>query len=88
MTDPLAFPQAPEIAVSRWFNTDVPLTLAGLRGQVVMLHAFQMLCAGCVMQATPSTLLIDRAGRLRHHRFGMDTDEALAHAIAGLLDER
>ena len=40
------------------------------------------------LQGTPSTLLIDRAGRLRHHRFGMDTDEALAHAIAGLLDER
>ena len=53
MTDPPAFPPAPEIAVSRWFNTDVPLTLTGLRGQVVMLHAFQMLCAGCVMQATP-----------------------------------
>jgi len=149
---------APELAVSQWFNTDAPLSLAGLAGQVVMLHTFQMLCPGCVMQATPqavrlwrqfraaglqviglhtvfehhavmtpaalavylsefripfpvgvdqpqadhpvpltmatyglrgtpSTLLIDRGGRLRYHHFGMEPDEALAAAIAGLLDE-
>ena len=149
-------PLAPEIASSRWFNTDHTLTLAGLRGNVVMLHAFQMLCAGCTLQATPqaarmwlkyreaglkviglhtvfehhavmtpaalavylyefripfpvgvdlaqegeaiprsmqtyrlqgtpSTLLIDCAGRLRHQRFGMETDEALARNIATLL---
>ncbi|OJT99086.1 MAG: alkyl hydroperoxide reductase [Alphaproteobacteria bacterium 65-7] len=43
---------APEIAVSRWFNSD-PLTLAGLRGRPVLLHAFQMLCPGCVAHGTP-----------------------------------
>jgi len=151
-------PLAPEVAVSHWFNTDQTLTLAGLRGNVVMLHAFQMLCAGCTLQATPqavrmwlkyreaglkviglhtvfehhavmtpdalavylhefripfpvgvdlaeegestprtmqtyrlqgtpSTLLIDRAGRLRHQRFGMETDEALPRTIAALLAE-
>jgi peroxiredoxin len=47
--------QAPEIAVSRWFNTDEPLTLAGLRGRPVLLHAFQMLCPGCVAHGTPQT---------------------------------
>lgn len=159
MTQSESFSQAPEIAVSRWFNTDVPLTLAGLCGEVVMLHAFQMLCAGCVLQATPqavrmwlrfreaglkviglhtvfehhevmtpaalavylhefripfpvgvdvalpdiaiprtmaayrlqgtpSTLLIDRTGRLRYHRFGMEADEVLASEIARLLDEK
>ncbi len=46
---------APEIAVSRWFNTDEPLTLAGLRGRPVLLHAFQMLCPGCVAHGTPQT---------------------------------
>lgn len=44
---------APEIAVSRWFNTKEPLTLAKLRGRPVLLHAFQMLCPGCVSHSTP-----------------------------------
>ncbi len=38
--------------VSRWFNS-APLTLADLRGRVVVAHAFQMLCPGCAMQALP-----------------------------------
>lgn len=44
---------APELDVVRWFNTDAPLTLAGLRGKVVVLHAFQMLCPGCVQSGIP-----------------------------------
>lgn len=44
---------APELAVSRWFNTPEPLTLLNLRGRVVLLHAFQMLCPGCVSHGTP-----------------------------------
>lgn len=46
-------PVAPELEVEQWFNTGAPLTLAGLRGQVVLLHAFQMLCPACVQLATP-----------------------------------
>jgi peroxiredoxin len=46
---------APEIAVSRWFNSSEPLSLAGLRGRPVLLHAFQMLCPGCVAHGTPQT---------------------------------
>jgi len=149
---------APELAVSHWFNTEVAFSLAALRGQVVMLHAFQMLCAGCVMQATPqavrlwrqfradglqviglhtvfehhevmtpralavylsefripfpvgvdlaqpgeripltmaayelqgtpSTVLIDRAGRLRYQHFGQESESALAGLITGILEE-
>ena len=44
---------APEIVASAWLNCRDPLTLQSLRGQVLVLHAFQMLCPGCVMQATP-----------------------------------
>lgn len=44
---------APELDVVQWFNTHEPLTLAGLRGRVVLLHAFQMLCPGCVKLGTP-----------------------------------
>lgn len=46
---------APEIAASRWFNTGQPPTLAALRGRPVLLHAFQMLCPGCVSHGTPQT---------------------------------
>lgn len=51
---------APEIAVSQWFNTPNPLTLEGLRGRVVFLHAFQLLCPGCVAQAVPQVQRIER----------------------------
>ena len=52
---------APELAVSRWFNVEAPLSLAALRGRVVLLHAFQMLCPGCVAHGTPQA---ERAYRL------------------------
>ncbi len=46
---------APELSVSEWLNTEKPLTLAVLRGRPVLLHAFQMLCPGCVSHGTPQT---------------------------------
>lgn len=45
--------QAPTLLVERWFNTATPLTLEALRGRVVVLEAFQMLCPGCVSYALP-----------------------------------
>ena len=44
---------APPLIVDRWFNTDQSITLESLRGQIVVLHAFQMLCPGCVANAIP-----------------------------------
>lgn len=44
---------APELIVSRWLNVESPLSLDALRGRVVLLHAFQMLCPGCVSHALP-----------------------------------
>jgi len=151
---------APELDVTQWFNTDAPLSLASLRGKVVVLHAFQMLCPGCVqhglpqakkiaalfppaqvaviglhsvfehheamtpvslaafiheyrlsfpigvdrpsdseatplphtMQAygfrgTPSLVLIDRQGRIRHHGFGAEDDMRIGAEIALLVTE-
>lgn len=52
---------APELAVSEWFNTAAPLTLASLRGRVVFLHTFQVLCPGCVAAAIPQAQRIERA---------------------------
>ncbi|MGE0804220.1 MAG: redoxin domain-containing protein [Burkholderiaceae bacterium] len=48
-----SFPMAPPWRVSRWFNTPVPLALDEMRGRVVALHAFQMLCPGCVSHGLP-----------------------------------
>src|SRR5690606_27202227 len=46
-------PLAPPLQVERWFNTPEPLTLDALRGRVVVLEAFQMLCPGCVSHGLP-----------------------------------
>ncbi len=148
----------PELSVDTWFNAETPLTLTGLRGQVVVLYAFQMLCPGCVLhgtplakrideqfssegvitigvhtvfehhqamtpislaaylhefrvrfpvavdrhedpngmpmtmqsyglQGTPSFVLIDRKGHLRHRSFGAIDDLRLGRMIGGLVDE-
>jgi peroxiredoxin len=154
-------PAAPAWTTSQWFNTDgATLALSDLLGKVVVLHAFQMLCPGCVqhglpqaqrihavfspdevvviglhtvfehhaamtpvsleaflheyriafpvgvdapstdprqpipvtmqtygLQGTPSLILIDRAGRVRHHAFGAEDDLAVGAAIAMLVAE-
>lgn len=53
-------PAAPEWRTTEWFNTDAPLSLAGLRGRVVMVCAFQMLCPGCVSQGLPQAQRVAR----------------------------
>ncbi|MEQ1619480.1 MAG: TlpA disulfide reductase family protein [Terricaulis sp.] len=149
----------PEWRTTHWFNTPAPLSLAALRGRVVMAVAFQMLCPGCVAQGlpqalrvretfreedvaviglhtvfehhdamtpislkaflheyriafpvgvddpdasgpvpktmrayelrgTPTTLLFDRAGRLRRHAFGHVPDIQLGSELMALVKER
>jgi hypothetical protein len=51
---------APDWRVGQWFNTDRPLDLPDLRGRVVMLHAFQMLCPGCVSHGVPQAERVHR----------------------------
>ncbi|WP_082536417.1 MULTISPECIES: redoxin domain-containing protein [unclassified Roseateles] len=43
----------PELQASEWLNTREPLRLADLRGRVVVVHAFQMLCPACVSHGLP-----------------------------------
>ncbi|MBK6289518.1 MAG: TlpA family protein disulfide reductase [Gammaproteobacteria bacterium] len=50
---------SPPWQVSEWLNTPHPVTLAGLRGKVVVLHAFQMLCPGCVSDGLPQAARIN-----------------------------
>ncbi|QTF92021.1 TlpA disulfide reductase family protein [Halomonas sp. BM-2019] len=149
----------PPLQVSRWLNVDTPLHLGMLRGRVVLIHAFQMLCPGCVLhglpqtqrvaqglagapltvlglhtvfehhavmgpealavflaehryafpvgidapgpagdplprtmrawglEGTPTTLLIDARGRLRHRHFGVEEDLLLGARLGRLLQE-
>jgi peroxiredoxin len=44
---------APEWIISQWLNSENDITLASLRGRVVVAGAFQMLCPGCVSDLIP-----------------------------------
>lgn len=50
---PATVSMAPELEVSTWLNAHGPLNLAALRGKVVVVIAFQMLCPGCVAHSIP-----------------------------------
>ncbi len=54
---------APELEVTSWFNTAAPLNLDTLRGRVVFIHAFQMLCPACVSHGLPQTQRVQRLFR-------------------------
>lgn len=58
--DSAAATPAPDWKTGQWFNSDAPLTLEALRGRVVALHAFQMLCPGCVANGIPQARRIAR----------------------------
>ena len=51
---------APELAITCWFNTTNNPTLANLRGEVVVIEAFQMLCPGCVSHGLPQAKRIQQ----------------------------
>jgi len=44
---------APEWQTTTWLSAPEPLSLVALRGRVILLHAFQMLCPGCVARGIP-----------------------------------
>lgn len=56
-TDPLA----PELITAAWVNSQEPLSLAALRGKVVKVTAFQMLCPGCVSHSIPQAQAVHKA---------------------------
>lgn len=51
---------ASPLRVAQWFNTDKPIALDALRGRVVVVHAFQMLCPGCVSQGLPQAMKVHK----------------------------
>ncbi|MFV0308192.1 MAG: peroxiredoxin family protein [Desertimonas sp.] len=72
--DPPIGPPAPPLTTTRWFNTPSPPTLDALRGQVVVIEAFQMLCPGCVSHGLP------QAQRIQRH-FGGDAAVLGLHTV-------
>jgi len=50
----------PELAVSQWLNTAEPLTLSALCGRVVVVSAFQMLCADSLKHGLPQAIRLQR----------------------------
>lgn len=49
---------APEWQITAWLNAGEGFGLAQLRGRVVFLHAFQMLCPACVSHGIPQALRV------------------------------
>ncbi|WP_372739130.1 redoxin family protein [Neptunomonas sp.] len=58
MTSIITYGQAPELEVVTWLNTKQPLKLSALRGKVIVIHAFQMLCPACVVHGIPQASAI------------------------------
>ena len=52
---------APEWTIETWLNHSGDLSLPQMRGRVVVLHAFQMLCPGCVVHGIPQAQRIRRS---------------------------
>ncbi|MDH4283202.1 MAG: hypothetical protein OEV36_11160 [Myxococcales bacterium] len=53
LVEPAVAQPAPAWNIERWFNAPDDFSLDRLRGRVVALHAFQMLCPGCVAHGIP-----------------------------------
>ena len=52
---------APDLKIQEWLNTTESISLKALREHVVVLHAFQMLCPGCVSHGIPQAIQIHNA---------------------------
>src|SRR3546814_14974010 len=69
---------APAIEAVQWFNTDTPPSLDALRGRVVVIETFQMLCPGSVSHGLPPARRI-------HETFSRDDVVLLdrKHVVSG-----
>ena len=53
LTPPEKAQPAPAWSIERWFNASEDLHLSSFQGRITVLHAFQMLCPGCVAHGVP-----------------------------------
>ena len=68
-------PEAPNLQIAGWFNTDTALTLESFRGRVLVMHAFQMLCPACVSHGLP------QAKKTRQHFAAKDVAVIGLHSV-------
>ena len=47
--------QAPSLEIQEWINAENEITLEKLKGKIVIIYAFQMLCPGCVQHSIPQS---------------------------------
>ncbi|WP_299941648.1 redoxin family protein [uncultured Microbulbifer sp.] len=52
--------KAPELHIQTWLNTNETLSLEKLKGKVIAIFAFQMLCPGCVEHSIPQAKKVYR----------------------------
>ena len=79
--------------VSQWFNQDAPIQPADLRGRVVLIHAFQMLCPGCVSHGLPQAVRVHSSfsssdiAVIGLHTVFENHDAMQPHALAAFIKE-
>ena len=84
---------APPWQVAQWFNTDAPLRVDSLRGRVIVLEAFQMLCPGCVAHGLPQAMRVhatfpkERVAVVGLHTVFEHHDAMTPTALAAFLHE-
>ena len=49
---------APELIIEKWLNTNDDISLKSLKGNVIVVYAFQMLCPGCVENSIPQVYVV------------------------------
>ena len=74
MTNPTTPSPAPALAVSQWFNAKDDITLDDLRGEVIVIETFQMLCPGCVSYGLPQAQRVQQT-------FGRDLTVLGLHTV-------
>ena len=72
-------PPAPAWHTTAWLNSE-PLDLEQLRGHVVLLHAFQMLCPACVSHGLPQ---MQRVAALALVLYGIIADVSISQLLIG-----
>lgn len=66
MTSQGTFKMAPPLATEHWFNSSEAVSLQQLKGKVVVIEAFQMLCPGCVAHGIPQAQRIHETFSDKH----------------------
>ncbi len=61
----MKYQKAKSLETQEWLNTEQDLNLEELRGNIIVIHVFQMLCPGCVQHSIPQAKKI-------HERFKKD----------------